>query len=87
MDSYRYAKIPLETFVSDSQYMDKDQGFTYSESYPLSGMKVHLRFASHLLVRGQTVDTECVLLAVRYEGASANCPHRPFFVIAILESS
>lgn len=40
VDSYRYANIPLETFVSDSQYMDGDQDFTLSASYPLPAMKV-----------------------------------------------
>lgn len=40
VDSYRYAGIPLETFVSDSQYMDGDQDFTLSASYPLPAMKV-----------------------------------------------
>ena len=29
VQGYRDAAIPLETFVSDSQYMDEDQGFTF----------------------------------------------------------
>ena len=31
VQGYRDAAIPLETFVSDSQYMDEDQGFTFGK--------------------------------------------------------
>eukprot|EP00884_Botryococcus_braunii_P003098 jgi/Botrbrau1/1278/Bobra.0163s0061.1 len=50
VDSYRYANIPLETFVSDSQYMDGDQDFTLSPSYPLPAMKA---FVDKLHANGQ----------------------------------
>ncbi|KAK9915638.1 hypothetical protein WJX75_001864 [Coccomyxa subellipsoidea] len=35
VESYMQAQIPLETFVTDSQYMDKDQDFTFSADYAL----------------------------------------------------
>ena len=40
VQSYAYAKIPLETFVTDSQYMDHDQDFTFSDDYTPSEMQV-----------------------------------------------
>ena len=43
INGYGNASIPLETFVSDSQYMDHDQDFTYGYTFPLDQMKV--RFA------------------------------------------
>ena len=33
VQSYEYFKIPLETFVTDSQYMDHDQDFTISPDF------------------------------------------------------
>ena len=33
LDSYAYFQIPLETFVTDSQYMDHDQDFTMSPDF------------------------------------------------------
>ena len=40
VDSYAYAKIPLETFVTDSQYMLHDQDFTLGEEFPVSMFQV-----------------------------------------------
>lgn len=40
VDSYAYAKIPLETFVTDSQYMLHDQDFTLGEEFPVSTFQV-----------------------------------------------
>jgi hypothetical protein len=42
--NYSAFNIPLETFVTDSQYMDKDQDFTLSPTYLLSDFQVLLRF-------------------------------------------
>ena len=36
---YQYAGIPLETLVTDSQYMDKDQDFTFSPDFSLPSMQ------------------------------------------------
>ena len=33
LDSYASAKIPLETIVSESNYMDSSQDFTISSTY------------------------------------------------------
>ena len=38
MQSYAYFKIPLETFVTDSQYMDHDQDFTISPDFEPFGV-------------------------------------------------
>ena len=38
VDSYAYFKIPLETFVTDSQYMDHDQDFTISPDFEPFGV-------------------------------------------------
>lgn len=40
LDGYGNASIPLETFVSDSQYMDHDQDFTLGDKFPMAQMKV-----------------------------------------------
>ena len=40
VDSYAYAKIPLETFVTDSQYMLHDQDFTLGEEFPAAMFQV-----------------------------------------------
>lgn len=40
LNGYGNASIPLETFVSDSQYMNHDEDFTLGEKFPLSEMKV-----------------------------------------------
>ena len=40
LNGYGNASIPLETFVSDSQYMDHDQDFTLGYDFPLDQMKV-----------------------------------------------
>ncbi len=39
---YQYANIPLETLVTDSQYMDKDQDFTFSPDFSESSMAVRV---------------------------------------------
>ena len=39
VDSYAGAGIPLETFVSDSQYMDHNQDFTLGATFPLGEMQ------------------------------------------------
>ncbi|KAK9831002.1 hypothetical protein WJX81_007621 [Elliptochloris bilobata] len=39
VDGYVYAGIPLETLVTDSQYMDKDQDFTFSKDFPEESMQ------------------------------------------------
>lgn len=38
--NYTAANIPLETFVTDSQYMDSDQDFTLSPTYSLPDFQV-----------------------------------------------
>ena len=48
VDSYAQAGIPLETFVTDSQYMDKDQDFTFSLDFSASEMKARAHEESHL---------------------------------------
>ncbi len=45
LNGYGNASIPLETFVSDSQYMDHDQDFTFGDKFPMSDMKVRLALA------------------------------------------
>lgn len=40
LDGYDNASIPLETFVSDSQYMDYDQDFTLGSKFQLKDMVV-----------------------------------------------
>ena len=40
LDGYDNASIPLETFVSDSQYMDYDQDFTLGSKFALKEMVV-----------------------------------------------
>ena len=44
MDGYAAAGVPLETFVSDSQYMARDQDFTLGDAFPLYEMQ-----ARHIL--------------------------------------
>ena len=39
VDSYAYAQIPLETFVTDSQYMSHDQDFTLGAQYNVSAFQ------------------------------------------------
>ena len=39
VDGYAAAGVPLETFVSDSQYMDRDQDFTLGDAFPLYEMQ------------------------------------------------
>ena len=39
LNGYGNASIPLETFVSDSQYMDHDQDFTFGYTFPREQMK------------------------------------------------
>ena len=50
VDGYAGAGIPLETFVSDSQYMDHDQDFTLGATFPLGEMQA---FVARLHARGQ----------------------------------
>lgn len=38
--NYSAYNIPLETFVTDSQYMDRDQDFTLSDTYQLADFQV-----------------------------------------------
>ena len=40
LEGYANASIPLDTFVSDSQYMDHDQDFTLGATFNLSEMQV-----------------------------------------------
>ena len=40
LDSYAYARIPLETFVTDSQYMNHDQDFTLGTEFNVSTFQV-----------------------------------------------
>ena len=42
LNGYGNASIPLETFVSDSQYMDHDQDFTLGYTFPQAQMKASL---------------------------------------------
>ena len=42
VDGYASAGVPLETFVSDSQYMDRDQDFTLGDAFPLYEMQARL---------------------------------------------
>ena len=39
VDSYAYAQIPLETFVTDSQYMNHDQDFTLGVEFNVSSFQ------------------------------------------------
>lgn len=39
-DGYASAGIPLETFVSDSQYMDRDQDFMLGDNFTAKDMQV-----------------------------------------------
>lgn len=43
VEKYKDAQIPLETFVTDLQYMDKNQDFTTSDSYPLDQFKAFVQ--------------------------------------------
>ena len=43
LEGYANASIPLDTFVSDSQYMDHDQDFTLGSTFNLSEMQVRWR--------------------------------------------
>jgi hypothetical protein len=52
VQSYAYEKIPLETFVTDSQYMNHDQDFTFSTDYTASEMQARLTALPRLLVCG-----------------------------------
>jgi alpha-glucosidase (family GH31 glycosyl hydrolase) len=47
---YAEAQIPLETFVTDIQYMNASQDFTLSEYYPLPAMQA---FVAQLHAAGQ----------------------------------
>ena len=50
VQSYEYFKIPLETFVTDSQYMDHDQDFTISpdfEPFGVSGFHSYQRLDAY----------------------------------------
>lgn len=49
VDSYAYAKIPLETFVTDSQYMNHDQDFTLGVEFNASSFQVRVEAALGLL--------------------------------------
>ena len=49
LNGYGNASIPLETFVSDSQYMDHDQDFTLGYQFPLAQMKVCFACSAFLL--------------------------------------
>lgn len=49
LNGYGNASIPLETFVSDSQYMDHDQDFTLGDKFPMSEMKVRRSCPTHVL--------------------------------------
>jgi hypothetical protein len=40
--NYTKFNIPLETFVTDSQYMDKDKDFTLSNTYALADFQVNI---------------------------------------------
>ena len=42
VQSYEYFKIPLETFVTDSQYMDHDQDFTISPDFEPWGVRISI---------------------------------------------
>ena len=49
LNGYGNASIPLETFVSDSQYMNHDEDFTLGDKFPLSDMKVsHKSFITRM---------------------------------------
>ena len=50
VDGYAGAGIPLETFVSDSQYMDLNQDFTLGATFALGEMQA---FVAGLHSRGQ----------------------------------
>ena len=50
VDGYAGAGIPLETFVSDSQYMNYNQDFTLGATFPLGEMQA---FVAGLHSRGQ----------------------------------
>ncbi|KAK9845865.1 hypothetical protein WJX81_004565 [Elliptochloris bilobata] len=50
VDAYEAAGVPLETFISDSQYMDHDQDFTLGYGFHLYDMQV---FVAKLHANGQ----------------------------------
>ena len=54
LEGYANASIPLDTFVSDSQYMDHDQEFTLGSTFNMSEMQVRsipgLRFQGMTLI-------------------------------------
>ena len=52
VDGYAAAGVPLETIMSDSQYMDRDQDFTLGAAFPLSDMQArHAVARAHCLGR------------------------------------
>ncbi len=55
VDSYAYAKIPLETFVTDSQYMNHDQDFTLGVEFNVSSFQVHCPLACMRPMHGSNV--------------------------------
>ncbi|EIE19743.1 hypothetical protein COCSUDRAFT_31111 [Coccomyxa subellipsoidea C-169] len=50
LNGYGNASIPLETFVSDSQYMNHDEDFTLGDKFPLAEMK---DFMNRIKAQGQ----------------------------------
>ena len=63
VQSYEYFKIPLETFVTDSQYMDHDQDFTISPDFEPWG--VSALSSSHRM----DACSACFARILRYEHA------------------
>jgi hypothetical protein len=55
VESYMQAQIPLETFVTDSQYMDKDQDFTFSADYAVDDFQVASQTQHKLLLPSTSV--------------------------------
>lgn len=55
VDSYAYFKIPLETFVTDSQYMDHDQDFTISPDFEPFGVSPSCPFLRRRCLLSQSL--------------------------------
>ena len=60
VESYMKARIPLETFVTDSQYMDKDQDFTFSADYAVDDFQVYPSFLHCLHLKLQQASCNAV---------------------------
>ena len=72
LDGYGNASIPLETFLSDSQYMDHDQDFTYGPDFTVSDMKVSA-YHSHCCSALEMLHISKPIQATMTSEISAHC--------------